>query len=394
MSAQLVKELRERSGAGMMDCKRALDESKGNMEAAIDWLRNKGLAAAAKKSGRVAAEGLIAVAGNGKEAAVVELNSETDFVARNEQFQALVEAVAQQAIAAGDDVEKLKAAKTASGKTVAEGITDAVATIGENMSLRRSAKLSVASGVVATYIHGAVKAGLGKIGVLVALESTGDAAKLESLGKQLAMHIAASNPTYIELSNIPADAKARELDVSKNKAEKLFTEFCAFESAMAKHKDKFVKEQNFSEKQFEPKLKELVQRAANVDALLDDVVRQSASEDRKDKQDAEKTQKLLNVFFAETAFLLKKMRSYGDEAAIKAKLADLYYNETLRESVLFEQVFVIDGKSKVSEVLSTASTDVGAPVTLKGFTRFALGEGIEKATDDFAAEVAKVSGVA
>ncbi len=394
MSAQLVKELRERSGAGMMDCKRALDESKGNMEAAIDWLRNKGLAAAAKKAGRTAAEGLIAVAGNGKEAAVVELNSETDFVARNEQFQALVEAVAQQAIVAGDDVEQLKTAKTANGKTVAEGITEAVATIGENMSLRRSAKLSVASGVVATYIHGAVKAGLGKIGVLVALESTGDTAKLEMLGKQLAMHIAASNPTYIELSNIPADAKAREVDVSKNKAEKLFAEFCEFEAAMAKHKDKFVKEQNFSEKQFEPKLKELVQRSANVDALLDDVVRQSASEDRKDKQDAEKTQKLLNVFFAETAFLLKKMRSYGDESAIKAKLADIYYNETLRESVLFEQVFVIDGKTKVGDVISNASTDVGAPVALKAFTRFALGEGIEKAADDFAAEVAKVSGVA
>ncbi len=395
MSAQLVKELRERSGAGMMDCKRALDESKGNMEAAIDWLRNKGLSQAAKKSGRVAAEGLIAVAGNGTSAAVIELNSETDFVARNDQFQALAHEIANEALSSGTDIEALKAQKMgATNKTVAESITDAVATIGENMNLRRVATLNVANGVVSTYIHGAVKPGMGKIGVLVALESTGDAAKLEMLGKQLAMHIAASNPSYIELSNIPADAKAREQDVSKNKAEKLFAEFCAFESAMAKHKDKFVKEQNFSEKQFEPKLKELVQRAVNVDALLDDVVRQSASEDRKDKQDAEKTQKLLNVFFAETAFLLKKMRSYGDESAIKAKLADLYYNETLRESVLFEQVFVIDGKSKVSEVLSNASTDVGAPVALKAFTRFALGEGIEKAADDFAAEVAKVSGVA
>jgi len=394
MSAQLVKELRERSGAGMMDCKRAIDENNGNMEAAIDWLRNKGLAAAAKKSGRVAAEGLIAVAGNGKEAAVVELNSETDFVARNEQFQALVEAVAKQAVVAGDDVEKLKAAKTASGKTVAESITEAVATIGENMSLRRAAKLSVSNGVVSTYIHGAVKAGLGKIGVLVALESTGDVAKLEMLGKQIAMHIAASNPLYVELSNIPEDAKLREQDVSKNKAEKLFTEFTAFEAAMAKHTDKLGKERNFSEKTFEPKLKELGQRLTNVDALLDDVVRQTASEDRKDKQDAEKTQKLLNIFFEEAAFLLKKMRSYGDESAIKAKLADLYYNETLRESVLFEQVFVIDGKTKMGDVISNASTDVGAPVSLKGYTRFALGEGIEKAADDFAAEVAKVSGVA
>lgn len=394
MSAQLVKELRERSGAGMMDCKRALDESKGDMDAAIDWLRKKGLAAAAKKSGRVAAEGLIAVAGNGREAAVIELNSETDFVARNDQFQALAETIAQQAISTGDDVEKLKATKTTSGKTVAEAVTDAVATIGENMNLRRSAKLSVNAGLVATYIHGAVKAGLGKIGVLVALESTGDAGKLEALGKQLAMHIAASNPQYTELATIPEDAKKAEQDVAKQKAEKLFAEFSSFEAAMKKYADKFGKERNFSEKQFEPKLKELVQRLTNVDSLFEDVVRQTASEDRKDKQDAEKTQKLLNIFFEESAFLLKKMRSYGDEAAIKTKLSELYYNETLRESVLFEQVFVIDGKSKISDVIVNAEKDVGAPVALKSYTRFALGEGIEKAADDFAAEVAKVSGVA
>lgn len=395
MSAQLVKELRERSGAGMMDCKRALDESKGDMEAAIDWLRNKGLAAAAKKSGRVAAEGLVAVAGNGREAAVVELNSETDFVARNDQFQALVEAVAQQAISAGDDVEKLKAAKMASGKTVAESVTDAVATIGENMTLRRSAKLSVAQGVVATYVHGAVKAGLGKIGVLVALESAGDAAKLEALGKQLAMHIAASNPQYMSLENIPADAKAREQEVAKQKAEKFFAEFVAFEASMQNYKDKFTgKERNFSEKTFEAKLKEFNQRATNLDSLIEDVVTKSKSEDRQDKQDAEKTQKLLNVFFEEVAFMLKKVRSYGDDAASKARLTDLYFNETLREAVLAEQVFVIDGKSKISDVLANASKDVGADVKLAAYTRFALGEGIEKAADDFAAEVAKVSGVA
>ena len=331
MSAQLVKELRERSGAGMMDCKRALDENKGDMEAAIDWLRKKGLAAAAKKSGRTAAEGLVAVAGKGTEAAVVELNSETDFVARNEQFQALVEAVAQQAISAGDDVEKLKASKLASGKTVAESITDAVATIGENMSLRRSAKLSVAKGIVATYVHGAVKAGLGKIGVLVALESDGDKAKLEALGKQIAMHIAASNPQYTELSSMPADAKTKELEVSKTKAEKLFSEFVTFEASMQKYKDKFTgKERNFSEKTVEPKLKEFNQRAVNLDSLIEDVVTKSASEDRQDKQDAEKTQKLLNIFFEEVAFMIKKVRSYGDDAASKARLADIYYNETLR----------------------------------------------------------------
>jgi elongation factor Ts len=395
MSAQLVKELRERSGAGMMDCKRALDESKGDMEAAIDWLRNKGLAAAAKKSGRVAAEGLVAVAGNGREAAVVELNSETDFVARNDQFQALVEAVAQQAISAGDDVEKLKVAKMASGKTVAESVTDAVATIGENMTLRRSAKLSVAQGVVATYVHGAVKAGLGKIGVLVALESAGDAAKLEALGKQLAMHIAASNPQYMSLENIPADAKAREQEVAKQKAEKFYVEFVAFEASMQKYKDNFTgKERNFSEKTFESKLKEFNQRATNLDSLIEDVVTKSKSEDRQDKQDAEKTQKLLNVFFEEVAFMLKKVRSYGDDAASKTRLTDLYFNETLREAVLAEQVFVIDGKSKISDVLANAGKDVGADVKLAAYTRFALGEGIEKAADDFAAEVAKVSGVA
>jgi elongation factor Ts len=396
MSAQLVKELRERSGAGMMDCKRALDENKGNMEAAIDWLRKKGLSQAAKKSGRVAAEGLIAVASNGTSAAMVEVNSETDFVARNDQFQTLAHEIANEALASGTDIEALKAQKmSATNKTVAEAITDAVATIGENMNLRRVATLSVKQGVVTTYVHGAVKAGLGKIGVLVALESTGDAAKLEQLGKQLAMHIAASNPQYMTLDAVPADAKAKELDVSKTKAEKLFNEFVAFEASMQKYKDKFTgKERNFSEKTFEPKLKEFNQRAANLDSLIEDVVTKSASEDRQDKQDAEKTQKLLNVFFEEVAFMIKKVRSYGDDAASKARLADLYFNETIREAVLGEQTYVIDGKSKISDVLSNASTDVGAAVSLKAYTRFALGEGIEKAADDFAAEVAKVSGVA
>ena len=164
---------------------------------------------------------------------------------------------------------------------------------------------------------------------------------------------------------------------------------------MQKYKDKFTgKERNFSEKTFEPKLKEFNQRAANLDSLIEDVVTKSASDDRQDKQDAEKTQKLLNVFFEEVAFMIKKVRSYGDDAASKARLADLYFNETIREAVLGEQTYVIDGKSKISDVLSNASTDVGAPVALKAYTRFALGEGIEKAADDFAAEVAKVSGVA
>lgn len=396
MSAQLVKELRERSGAGMMDCKRAIDETKGDMEAAIDWLRKKGLSQAAKKSGRVAAEGLIAVASNGKTAAMIELNSETDFVARNDQFQAVAGAVAGYALDSNGDLDRLNAHHcTIFNKPVKEAIVDAIATIGENIQLRRVASLSVSSGVVTSYVHGAVKAGLGKIGVLVALESTGDAAKLEALGKQIAMHIAASNPQFMTLDAVPADVKAKELDVSKTKAEKLFAEFVAFETSMQKYKDKFTgKERNFSEKTFEAKLKEFNQRAVNLDSLINDVVTKSASEDRQDKQDAEKTQKLLNVFFEEVAFMLKKVRSYGDDAASKARLAELYFNETVRDAVLFEQIFVIDGKTKVGDVISNASTDVGAAVSLKAYTRFALGEGIEKAADDFAAEVAKVSGVA
>ena len=395
MSAQLIKELRERSGAGMLDCKKALDEAKGDMNAAIDWLRNKGLASAAKKSGRVAAEGLVAVASNGKQAAVVELNSETDFVARNDQFQALVHEIANEALASGTDIEALKAQKMgATNKTVAESITAAIATIGENMNLRRVATLSVETGAVSTYIHGAVKPGMGKIGVLIALNSTGDAGKLEALGKQIAMHVAAANPSYVELSEIPASAKAREEDVSRKKAEKLWSEFSAFEAGMKKYASHLGKERNFSEKQFESKLKELGQTLPNVDTLLSDFETKSVSEDRKDKQDAEKTKKLLSVFFEEAAFLLKKIRSYGDEAAINAKLAQLYLDEAMRDAVLFEQIFVIDGKTKIVDVLKNAEKEVGAPVTLAGFIRFGLGDGIEKAEDDFAAEVAKAAGVA
>ncbi|MFM9890823.1 MAG: translation elongation factor Ts [Rickettsiales bacterium] len=395
MSMNLIKELRERSGAGMMDCKKALDETKGDMEAAIDWLRKKGLATAAKKSGRVAAEGLIAVTSKGTTGAMIELNSETDFVARNDQFQTLAHEIANEALVSGTNIEALKAQKMgATGKTVDESVAAAVATIGENMNLRRVETLTVAQGTVASYVHGAVKPGMGKIGVLIALESAGDAAKLDALGKQIAMHVAASNPTYIAASAIPADAIVREKEVSHTKAEKLFAEFVAFETGMEPYKDKLGKERNFSEKQFEAKLKELKQTLPNVGTLLTDFDRQSVSEDRKEKQDAEKTKKLLSIFFEEAAFVLKKIRSYGDETAIKAKLAQLYYDETMRESVLFDQAFVIDGKTRMEDVLKNAEKDVGAPVTLKAFSRFALGEGIEKVADDFAAEVAKVSGVA
>lgn len=304
MSASLIKDLRERTGAGMMDCKKALDENGGDMEQAIDWLRKKGLAQAAKKSGRVAAEGLVAIATAGSKAAVVELNSETDFVARNEQFQNLVEDVAKQALAASD-VEALKNQKVASGKTVAEAVTDAIATIGENMNLRRMAQLSVNKGVVATYIHSAVKSGMGKIGVLVALESEGKTEALEAVGKQIAMHVAAAKPEALNRESVDTTNLDRERNVLR-------------EQALASGKPAEV-----------------------VEKMIEGRIRK-------------------------------------------------YYEEV----VLLEQLFVIDGKTKISDVLKAAEKDAGAAITLKAFERFALGEGIEKVEDDFAAEVAKAAGAA
>lgn len=305
MSAQLVKELRERSGAGMMDCKKALDANNGDVEAAIDWLRTKGLASAAKKAGRVASEGLVAVASNGTTGALIELNSETDFVARNEQFQALVHEVAQEALASGTDIEALKKQKAASGKTIEEEITSAVATIGENMTLRRIITLSVNDGVVATYVHSAVKPGMGKIGVLVALESTGDKAALEALGKQIAMHIAATNPQGLVREDIDGSAIERERSVFK-------------EQAIAS----------------------------------------------------------------------------GKPADVAEKMVEGRIRKFYEEVVLTEQAFVMDGKTKIADVVKAAEKDAGAPVSLKAFARFGLGEGIEKKEDDFAAEVAKMSGSA
>ena len=298
MSANLVKELRERSGAGMMDCKKALDESKGDMEAAIDWLRKKGLASAAKKAGRVAAEGLVGIATSGTSAAVVELNSETDFVARNEQFQALVEQTAKLALEGNGDVEALKTQQNAA-------ITAAIATIGENMNLRRAAKLSVKQGVVASYVHTAIKPGLGKIGVLVALESAGKKEVLEALGKQVAMHVAAAKPEAINRDTVDATKLDRERTV-------------LIEQAVASGKPKEI-----AEKMVEGRIRK-------------------------------------------------------------------YYEEV----VLPEQLFVIDGKTKVADVIKAAEKDAGAPITLAAFERFALGEGIEKQADDFAAEVAKTAGAA
>src|SRR6476661_2064757 len=217
ITAQMVKELRDSTGAGMMDCKAALGEASGDMEAAVDWLRKKGLSKAAKKAGRVAAEGLIGVALAGTKGVVVEVNSETDFVARNDLFQGLVKMTAQVALDAGTDVEKIKAAKAGS-ITVADAISDTIAKIGENMTLRRAAALSVSKGVVASYMHNSVIDGLGKIGVTVALESAGKTDELVALGRMVAMHVAASNPQAVDSTGLDPALVAREKDVLAEKA--------------------------------------------------------------------------------------------------------------------------------------------------------------------------------
>ncbi len=231
ITASLVKDLRETTGAGMMDCKKALTETDGDIEAAVDWLRAKGLAAAQKKAGRVAAEGLVAVAVDGNRGAVVELNSETDFVARNEDFQALVATIATLGLGADGDIAKLTAAKTGDGRTVDEALKSAIATIGENMNLRRYATISVGQGAVVSYVHSAAKPGMGRIGVLVGIESTGAPAKLEEIGRQVAMHVAAAAPRATTRDDVnPADvererevlaAQARESGRPENIIEKM-----------------------------------------------------------------------------------------------------------------------------------------------------------------------------
>ncbi len=300
ITAALVKELREKSGAGMMDCKKALAETDGDLEAAVDWLRKKGLAAAAKKAGRVAAEGLVGIAAQGTVAAVVEVNSETDFVARNDIFQGFVAKTAELAIGAGGCVECLGAMPFPGvGRTVAEQLTEMVGTIGENMRLRRTTCLKVDKGVVASYMHAQVVPGLGKIGVLVALESAGDVAALEALGKQIAMHVAAANPLFLDVSSVDAEALRRERDV-----------------------------------------------------------------------------------------LSEQARASGKPEAIIEKMVDGRIRKYYEEAVLLEQLFVIDGETKISKVLADAEKQVGAPIKLSGFVRMCLGEGIEKEETDFAAEVA------
>ena len=304
ITAASVKELRERTGAGMMDCKKALAENNGGMEASVDWLRAKGLAAAAKKAGRTAAEGLVGVAVDGPKGAVVEVNSETDFVAKNEQFQDFVKNVSEIALKTGSDIEALKSAAYPTGGTVEEKLTDNIATIGENQSLRRAALLEVGEGVVVSYVHNAAAPGLGKIGVLVALESAADTTALQALGKQLAMHIAAANPLALN---------ADDLDP----------------------------------------------------ALLE----------------------------REKAIAVEKANESGKPANIVEKMVEGSMAKFRKEHSLVSQLFVMDNKTPVSDVVAAAGKDAGAPIALKGFVRFQLGEGIEKKQDDFAAEVAAAAGV-
>jgi elongation factor Ts len=218
ITAQMVKDLREKTGAGMMDCKTALIEKDGDMEAAVDWLRTKGLAKAAKKAGRVAVEGLIGVAGKDGRASMVELNSETDFVSRNERFQSLARSIADAALLTDGTLDRVRVQRVGGGKTVDEAVTEAVATVGENMTLRRTAMLAISEGVVSTYVHAAVAPGLGKIGVLVGMVSSGDKKKLDALGRQIAMHIAAANPLALDVDRLDPETVSRERAVFAEQA--------------------------------------------------------------------------------------------------------------------------------------------------------------------------------
>jgi elongation factor Ts len=302
ITATMVKDLRDKTGAGMMDCKKALAEAGGDMEAAVDWLRKKGLSAAAKKAGRVAAEGLVAVASAGTKAAVIEVNAETDFVARNENFQAFAVKAAKIALDTGADIEALKTKPYEGTTSVQETLTNLVATIGENMALRRAKQISVTQGIVASYVHNALSPNVGKIGVLVALESTGDATKLQELGKQIAMHVAAARPEFLTIADVDAKALERERDILADQA-----------------------------------------------------------------------------------------KASGKPEAIIAKMVEGRIKKYYEEVVLMEQIYVVDGETRLSQVIENAAKTIGAPVKLTGFARYQLGEGIEKPTDDFAAEVAKMA---
>lgn len=301
VTAALVKDLRTKTGAGMMDCKKALVEVNGNFEAAVDWLRTKGLAAAAKKAGRLAAEGLTATCVDGTKGAAIEINSETDFVAKNEVFQRIVKEVSE--LATGQDsLESLKATITKSGKSVEDEIVANVATIGENLNLRRMQVVSVSDGVIASYIHNAAADNMGKIAVLVALESSGDKTKLMEVGKQIAMHIAAVRPECLNKESVNPALVQREKDI--------FTQ---------------------------------------------------------------------------------QSRASGKPDNIIEKMIEGRIRKFLEEIVLLDQVFVIDGKTRISDVIASLAKELGTSVELKSYVRFELGEGVEKEEKNFADEVAAVA---
>ena len=298
ITAAMVKELREITGAGMMDCKAALKETDGDMQAAVDWLRKKGLAKAAKKAGRTAAEGLVAFAveddAKGATGVLVEVNSETDFVARNEIFQKMVADIAQTAVSVGGDLDKLRAETfPGAGKSVDEHIAEMVGQIGENMSLRRAAGITVEEGVVASYVHGQVTEGAGKIGVIVGLKSSGDKAALKAVGKQVAMHVAAARPLAARVEDLDPEVVGREKEVLADQA-----------------------------------------------------------------------------------------RASGKPENIIEKMVEGRLRKFYEESVLLEQIFVIDGETKVGKVIENAAKDAGAPVELVGFARLQLGDGVEKKDDE------------
>ncbi len=300
ISAALVKELRESTGAGMMDCKAALTENDGNFEAAVDWLRKKGLSKAAKKAGRVAAEGLVAALVQGGKGVVTEVNSETDFVARNADFQTLVKNVAQTALKTGKtEVEELNAQAYPGGATVAEAVTTAIANIGENLTLRRAAELSVTDGVVGRYVHTQISDGLGKIAVIVALESKGDKEVLATLARQLAMHVASANPAAMTAEEIDAATIEREKNLLREK------------------------------------------NAGKPDKVMEKIIELG-----------------LKTYFKEV-LLPEQVSNHPDH-----------------------------GGKTVAQAVKETEGKAGAPIAIKGFKRYALGEGIEKQTGDFAAEVA------
>ena len=306
ITAGLVKELREKSGAGMMDCKRALQENDGDIEISMDWLRTKGLSKAAKKADRVAAEGLVAIAlrtdGAGMTGAAIELNAETDFVSRNDTFQAAARQTAQVALDTDGSVEAIGAAKTPSGETVSDAITNLIATIGENMLVRRAARFQVETGVVAAYVHNATAPDLGRIGVLVAIESAGEPAKLQELGRKIAMHVAATGP--LSLSTDDLDPAAVE---------------------------------------------------------------------------------------GERAIFPEQALESGKPANVVEKMVEGRIRKFYEEVVLLKQSFVMNPDQTIEQLVAEAGKTLGSPVVVKGFVRLALGEGVEKKQEDFAAEVAAVT---